>query len=136
MLVRLLVSAALLTIPFGLLAIMSGKADGLVWLMIPFIGLVPLFLVASVLIFMPIEKLAATYRWSPLSPLMVAGGIVGMSIVFLAVYFGKKRSTVLSEIASGDLKTIGSILGLVILGVAMGGVWHLSRRIAEHFGAA
>ena len=135
MLVRLLVSAAILTVPFGVLALLSGKAEGLVWLMIPFIGLVPVFFVAALLVFIPIEKLAANFGWSPVPALMVAGGMLGILIAFLATYFGKKKSAVLADIASGDLKVIGAIAGLVILGVAMGVIWHFSRRAIEHFGA-
>ena len=135
MLFRLLVSAAILTVPFGVLAVASGKADGLIWLMIPFIALVPMFLVAAVLVFIPIEKLALAYHWSPVLALMVAGGLLGTLIAFLAAYFGRKRSTILTEIASGDLKIIWAIVGVVILGVTMGAVWHLSRRAVEHFGS-
>jgi hypothetical protein len=136
MFVRLLISAAILTIPFGFLALKSGKADGLVWLMIPFIGLVPVFLVAAVLLFIPIEKVASAYHWSPVPALMIAGGLLGSLVAFLAAYFGRKRSTILADIASGDWNVIGSILGVVALGVAMGAIWHFSRRVADHFGAA
>jgi hypothetical protein len=136
MLLRLLISAAILTVPFGILALLSGKADGLIWLMIPFIGLVPVFLVAAVLVFIPIEKLAAAFHWSPVSALMVAGGLIGTLIAFLAAYFGKKRATIIADFASGDLTVIGSIIGIVVLGIAMGAVWHLSRRVIEHWGAA
>ena len=135
MLIRLLVSAAALTLPFGILAIMSGRAEGLVWLMVPFIGLVPVFLVTAVLVFVPIEKVTGSYGWSPLPALMVAGGMLGALVAFLATYFGKKKATVLAEIASGDLSIIGAIVGIVLLGAAMGLVWHYSRRAAEHFGA-
>jgi hypothetical protein len=134
MLVRLLLSAAILTVPFGVLAMLSGKAEGLVWLMIPFIALVPIFLVAAVILFIPIEKLGMAYGWSPLPGLLTAGSALGALVAFLAVYFGNKKSVVLAEIAAGDLKVIGSLGGLVMLGAAMGAVWHYSQRVAEHFG--
>ena len=134
MMARLLLSAAILTVPFGVFAILSGKAEGLVWLMIPFIGLVPVFLVAALIIFIPVEKLAASSGWSPVIALAIAGGAVGSLVAFLASYFGNKRSTVLAEIAAGDLKVIGSIVGLIALGAAMGAVWHYSQRVAEQLG--
>ena len=136
LLARLLVSAAMLTVPFGILALLSGKADGLVWLMIPFIGLVPLFLVAALLLFMPIEKLALAQGWSPLSGLMIAGGILGSLVVFLADHFGKKKTSLLADVASGNLTVIGATLGLIAIGVAMGAVWHFSRIALAHFGSA
>ena len=134
MLVRLLLSAAMLTLPFGLLALLSGRAEGLVWLMIPFIALVPVFLVASIVLFIPIEKVCGAQDWPPLPPLLVVGAALGGLVAFLAAYFGNKRSTILREIASGDLEVIGSLVGLVVLGAAMAAVWHYSQRVAEHIG--
>jgi hypothetical protein len=136
LLARLLVSAAMLTVPFGVLALLTGKANGLVWLMIPFIGLVPLFLVAAVLLFIPIEKLALAQGWAPLPGLLVAGGVIGTLVVVLADYFGKKKTALLTDIASGNLTVIGATFGLVALGVAMGAVWHFSRSALAHFGSA
>ena len=136
LLARLLVSAAMLTVPFGVLALLSGKADGLVWLMIPFVGLVPVFLVAALLLFMPIEKLALAQDWSPLPVLMIAGGIFGTLVAFLADHFGKKETSLLADVASGNLTVIGATVGLIALGVAMGAVWHFSRSALAHFWSA
>ncbi len=132
---RLLISSAILTVPFCLLTIMSRRAGGLIWLLFPFFY-VPVFLVAAVVVFMPVEKFSSTWDWPVVPALMVAGGALGALVAFLAASRGRKRTVVVADIVAGNTAVIGTIIGLVTIGAAMGAVWHLSQRVVQHFGTA
>lgn len=135
MLGRLFISSAILTVPFCLLAVMSGRAGGLIWLLFP-VFYVPVFLAAAVVVFIPVEKFSSTWGWPAVPALMVAGGALGALVAFLAASRGKKRSVIVADIVSGNAAVIGSIVGLVAIGAAMGAVWYLSQRVIQHIGAA
>lgn len=135
MLGRLFISSAILTVPFCLLAVMSGRAGGLIWLLFP-VFYVPVFLAAAVVVFIPVEKFSSAWGWPPAPALMVAGGVLGALVAFLAASRGRKRSVIVAGIVSGNAAVIGSIVGLVAIGAAMGAVWHLSQRVIQHIGAA
>lgn len=135
MLGRLFISSAILTVPFCLLAVMSGRAGGLIWLLFP-VFYVPVFLAAAVVVFIPVEKFSSAWGWPAVPALMVAGGALGALVAFLAASRGKKRSVIVADIVSGNAAVIGSIVGLVAIGAAMGAVWYLSQRVIQHIGAA
>ena len=135
MLLRILVSAAILTIPFAILAIVSGKAEGAIWLMIPFIGLLPVLLLSS-LLFIPVERLSARYGLSPNLAVVLIGVGIGALIAVAATYFGKEPSVVLGKLRSGDISTIGAYLGMLLAGAMIGASWRASKLLTAYFGWA
>ena len=122
-LLRVLATAALLTAPFVVLAVLSGKAEGALWLMLPFILLVPI-LFAALVVFLPAERLSAALGLSANVTIPVLGGVLGALVAFAA--FGRAREIVLAKFVSGDLATIGAVIGIVTAGVLIGLAWRMS----------
>ena len=132
---RLLISSAIVTAPFCLLAVMSGRAGGLLWLMFPVVYL-PVFLAAAVVVFIPVEELTSARDWPVVPALIVAGAVLGALVALLAASRGRNGSVIVADIASGNVAVIGGILGLVAVGATMGAVWRLSVHVIRHLGAA
>jgi hypothetical protein len=83
LLLRLLISSAMLVVPFSLLAILAGRADGLIWLMFPVVY-VPVFLVAALVAFIPVETMAGVWGWPEVPALVIAGAALGATVAVLA----------------------------------------------------
>ena len=128
MMMRLLVMAGLLTVPFAVLAFAYGKAEGLVWLMIPFIAMLPvLFLISLVLV--PAEAFAIRHDLSPNVAVIATGAAIGCVICGLAVTLGRNRTEVIGKLLGGDLATLGAVIGIVVVGGLIGAAWRLSGHI-------
>jgi hypothetical protein len=133
LLARLLVSSVIVTVPFCLMAVMSGRSGGLLWLLFPVVYL-PVFLAAAVGVFIPVERLSRAWDWPAVPALVVAGAALGALVSLMAASRGRKRSVIWAEVASGNRAVIGSILGLVVIGAAMGAVWRLSGYVVQYIG--
>jgi hypothetical protein len=75
-LLRAAVVAIMLTAPFLLLAMATGKADGLIWLMFPVVLFVPVVL-ASLLSFAPFEALVEKMGLNANVLLPIFGALLG-----------------------------------------------------------
>ena len=121
----MLVTAGLLLVPFILLAVASGRAEGLIWFMIPFVAMLPVLFLTS-LVLMPVEALAIKYGISANTAVISAGSVLGGGVGVLALYMGRNRTEVISKLLSGDLMTIGAMLGIVLIGALVGTAWRFS----------
>ena len=83
-LLRAAVMAILLTAPFVLLAMATGKGEGLIWLMFPVILFVPVVL-ASILLFAPFEALVVKMGLNANILLPIFGALLGAIAVAVAV---------------------------------------------------
>ena len=124
-LLRVIVTAVLIAAPFAILALASGKAEGAIWLMLPFVAAIPIFIVV-LLIFLPAERLAASVGLSANLVVPMAGAAVGAAIAAAATYFGRKRDAVVAEVWAVDLATIGALVGIVLCGMMVGVAWRTS----------
>jgi hypothetical protein len=131
MLQRLVIMAGMLTIPFGILAILTGKAEGIIWLMIPFVLMIPVLFVCA-MIFGFFEKLSASFGLPAGVVVPLVGSILGGLVVFLASQV--RTSTLAQDIRAGSLEAIASVIGIILAGAVVGIVWRLTPRISEYFG--
>ena len=123
-LLRAAVVTLMLTAPFLLLAMSEGKADGLLWLMFPIFLFVPVFL-ACVLLFAPFEAVVTKMGLNANILLPLSGAILGAIVVAVSLKTSKNPD-VMSKLLSGDVTTMGSMVGIVVAGAALAGVWRIS----------
>ena len=131
MILRLLVMAGLLTLPFGLLAVFTGKAEGLIWLMLPFVFMLPVLFVCA-LIFSVFENASVSLGLPVNIVVPTVGGMIGLVVVFVASQ--ARTSTFMAKLQSGSLEAIGSLAGVVLAGAVIGLVWRMTPRVIEYFG--
>ena len=123
-LLRAAVLAVMLTAPFVLLAMATGKAGGLIWLMFPVVLFIPVVL-GSLLLLAPVEVLAGKWGINANIALPVFGAVLGAIVV--AVAFRTSRSgQALDKLLSGDVTTIGAVVGIILAGAVIGGAWRVS----------
>ena len=123
-LLRAAVMAILLTAPFLLLAMASGKADGLIWLMFPVVLFVPVVL-ASILLLAPFEALVEKLGLNANILLPIFGGLLGAIVVAVAIKTSNNPQ-VMGKLLSGDPAVAGAAAGIVLVGAVVAGVWRLS----------
>ena len=123
-LLRAAVMAILLTAPFLLLAMATGKAEGLIWLMFPVVLFVPVVL-ASLLLFAPFEALVLKMGLNANILLPIFGAFLGAIVVAVALNVSN-NPRVMGELLSGDPAVAGAAAGIVFVGAAIAGVWRLS----------
>jgi hypothetical protein len=123
-LLRAAVMAILLTAPFVLLAMATGKGEGLIWLMFPVILFVPVVL-ASILLFAPFEALVVKMGLNANILLPIFGALLGAIAVAVAVKTSNNPDVV-AKLLSGDPAVAGAAAGIVLAGAAVAGVWRLS----------
>ena len=110
MLLRAAVMVVMLTAPFVLLAMATGKAGGLIWLMFPVVLFIPVVL-GSMLLLAPIEALVGRWGINPNIALPIFGAIIGAVVVAVTFRFSKSGQAI-DKLLSGD--------GVYLLGVAIG----------------
>ena len=123
-LLRAAVMAILLTAPFVLLAMASGKADGLIWLMFPVVLFVPVVL-ASILLFAPFEALVEKLGLNANILLPIFGALLGAIVVAVALRTSNNPQAI-AKLLSGDPAVVGAAAGIVLVGAVVAGVWRLS----------
>ena len=123
-LLRAAVVAIMLTAPFVLLAMASGKADGLIWLMFPVVLFVPVVL-ASLLLFAPFEALVEKLGLNANILLPIFGALLGAIVVAIALK-ASNNPQVMGKLLSGDPAVAGAAAGIVLVGAVVAGVWRLS----------
>jgi hypothetical protein len=116
--------AILLTAPFVLLAMASGKSGGLIWLMFPVVLFVPVVL-ASILLFAPFEALVVKMGLNANILLPIFGALLGGIVVAVALKFSNNPQ-VMGKLLSGDPAVAGAAAGIVFVGAVVAGVWRLS----------
>ena len=116
--------AVMLTAPFVLLAMATGKAGGLIWLMFPVVLFIPVVL-GSMLLLAPIEALVGRWGINPNIALPIFGAIIGAVVVAVTFRFSKSGQAI-DKLLSGDVTTICAVGGIVLAGALIGGAWRLS----------
>jgi len=116
--------AILLTAPFVLLAMASGKSGGLIWLMFPVVLFVPVVL-GSLLLFAPFEALVEKMGLNANILLPIFGAFLGALVVAVAIKFSNNPQ-VMGKLLSGDPAVAGAAAGIVLVGAVVAGVWRLS----------
>ena len=116
--------AVLLTAPFVLLAMASGKSGGLIWLMFPVVLFVPVVL-ASILLFAPFEALVLKMGLNANILLPIFGGLLGAFVVAVAIKTSNNPD-VMGKLLSGDPAVAGAAAGIVLVGAVVAGAWRLS----------
>ena len=116
--------AILLTAPFLLLAMASGKGDGLIWLMFPVVLFIPVVL-ASLLLFAPFEALVVKLGLNANILLPIFGALLGGIVVAVAIKTSGNPEVV-PKLLSGDPAVAGAAAGIVLVGAVVAGVWRLS----------
>ena len=132
-LIRIAACIIVLVIPFALLALASGKAEGMIWFIFPVVLAAPaLFLLA--IIFAPVEALAAAAGISKNLAVALAGVIGGAAIwlSFAALNARAQGKPVLSLMSDGV--TLRTTLIWMALGLLLAGVWRGSEWLAKSFG--
>ena len=114
----------MLTVPFVLLALSHGKAEGAIWLMFPVILFIPV-LVGSIFLFAPFEALVVRLGLDPNIFLPLFGGVIGAAIVAIAMKFSRNPEVV-AKLLRGDFPTLAATLGIILAGVLVGGIWRAS----------
>ena len=132
-LIRIAACVVLLLIPFALLALASGKAEGMIWFIFPVVLAAPaLFLLA--IVFAPVEALAAASGISKNVAVALAGIIGGAAIwlSFAALNARAQGKPVASLLSDGvNLRTT---LIWMALGLLLAAVWRGSEWLARSFG--
>jgi hypothetical protein len=82
-------------------------------------------LLASVLLFAPIEAAAEKLGLNPNLWLPIFGGVLGAIVVAVALKTSKNPQ-VMSKLLSGDPTTVGSAAGIILVGAIVAGAWRLS----------
>ena len=121
---RAAVVAVMLTVPFVLLAMSSAKAGGLIWLMFPVVLFLPT-LIASLLLFAPFEALVEKLGWNANILLPIFGAVLGLGVVIVALKTSKNPQ-VMAKLLSGDVSTVGSMIGIILTGAVIAGAWRVS----------
>ena len=122
-----------IALPFVLLALASGKQEGMLWLIFPVIAATPALLLLAC-VFAPVEAFADA-RGLPRTQAVLIAGAIATSLLWFAVQLlsawsqGKPLSSIL---ASGiGLRTL---IIWIILGVLLGAIWRGSEGLARWFG--
>ena len=123
-LLRAAVMAVLLTAPFVLLAMATGKAGGLIWLMFPVVLFIPVML-ASFLLFAPFEVLVGKLGLNANIALPIFGAIIG-AVVVAVTFRTSKSPQAMEKLLSGDVTTVGAVAGIILTGAVIAGAWRVS----------
>lgn len=123
-LLRAAMMAVMLTAPFVLLAMATGKAGGLIWLMFPVVLFIPAVL-GSVLLLGPFEAAVRKLGMNANIALPIFGAVLGAIVVALAFRTSKSGQAV-DKLLSGDVRTIGAVVGIILAGAVIGGAWRVS----------
>lgn len=123
----------MLALPFVILALGSGKAEGLIWLMFPIVLALPALALLA-LVFAPVEALAVAGGLSKNRTVIVAGALGGafiwLSMVGLqAAAQGKPVLSVL-----GSTVAIRTTFIWMAMGAVLGCLWRASEWLARSFG--
>lgn len=133
-LLRAAAMAVMLTAPFVVLAAATGKANGLLWLLFPIVLFVPVLL-ASLLLFAPLELAVQKVGGNANVWLPVFGALLGAIVVIVSVKISKNPQ-VMAKLLSGDPTTVGSAIGIIVAGAAVAGAWRLSLWALKSLGWA
>jgi cation transport ATPase len=128
-LLRAAVTAVILTVPFFVLALSYGKAEGAIWLMFPVILFIPV-LILCLLVFAPVEGLAKKIGLDPNVVVPIVGGCIGAVVVVLAIKFSKNPDVV-SKFLRGDFNTVAAAIGIILAGAAVAGAWRVSLSVLK-----
>ena len=132
-LIRIAACLVVLVIPFALLAIASGKAEGLIWLMFPVVLAAPaLFLLA--IVFAPVEAIADARGISKDVAVPLSGGIAGGGIWLAMLGQSAANRRTRAKPAKAGSMVVGTTLVWTALGILLALVWRGSEYLARWFG--
>ena len=129
-LLRVAVSAVILTAPFLFLAVSTGKVQGAIWLMIPFALFIPVLLI-SIFLLTPVEALAEKAGLDANIVVPVFGGFIGALVVAVTMKYSKDPE-IISKFVHGDSTTVVAACGVVLAGAVVAGSWRLSLWVLKY----
>jgi hypothetical protein len=131
-LLRIVACMTIIALPFALLAIASGKAEGLIWLMFPIVFAIPALALLA-LVFVPVETLAGATGLSR-NVAVISAGALGGAFIWLALR-GLQATAQGKPLASVfDPLSLKLMLVWAVLGALLGCLWRLSEWLARSFG--
>lgn len=123
----------ILVLPFAFLALASGKAEGMIWLIFPVVLAAPALGLLA-LVFAPVEAIAAANGLSK-NFLVIIAGVVGAALIWLsllALQASAQGKPILELIATGI--ALRTTLIWMALGALLGCIWRASEWLARTFG--
>ena len=130
---RVILTALLIAAPFVVLALASGKAEGAIWLMLPFVAAVPVFILVLVAL-LPAERLASSAGLSANLVVPIVGAVVGAAVAAAATYLGRPKGSAFTKVLASDPATWGVLIGVVASGLLVGVAWRASAWAVVKFG--
>lgn len=131
-LLRILACMAVIALPFALLAIASGKAEGLIWLMFPVVLAIPALALLA-LVFVPVETLSSAAGLSR-NAAVISAGALGGAVIWLALRAAQAFSQGKPFVFIFDGQTLALMLVWAGLGALLGCLWRASEWLARSFG--
>ena len=137
LLVRLLISAAMFSAPFALLAFASKSQNGAMWILFPLVAAVP-GVVGALLLFVPVEALLDARGLQSYKNLVVplAGALIAPIMLVVMATAGGKVALFMERLSSGGANASGPIVLWMILGAVFGALWRLTGWLAGLMGFA
>jgi hypothetical protein len=132
-LLRIAACLVVIALPFVLLALSTGKQEGMLWLIFPVIFTVPALLLLAC-VFVPVESYAVAHGISKTKAVLIAGAAV-TSLVWLAFQMlsaWSQGKPLLSLAGSGT--SLRTVVIWIVLGMILGTIWRSSEWLAERFG--
>ena len=132
-LLRIAACLVVIALPFVLLALSSGKQEGMLWLIFPVLFTLPALLLLAC-VFVPVEIYAVAHGISKTNAVLVAGVVVTSFFWFIfrmlsALSQGKP---LLSLVGTGT--SLRTVVIWMVLGMILGAIWRSSEWLAERFG--
>ena len=133
--VRLLISAAMFTAPFALLAFGSKRTHSDMWLLFPLFAAVPGVLGALIL-FAPLEALLDSrgMQISKNFAVPAAGALIAPILLLVMTAKSGKLRLVLSRYSKDGRKAWGPLVLWMVLGAIFGVMWRSTEWIAAFLG--
>ena len=137
LLVRLLISAAMFSVPFALLAFASKSENGALWLLFPLVAAVT-GVVGALLLFVPVEALLDSRGLQSYKNLFVplSGALIAPILLVVMTVASGKVALFMERLSSGGVNAWGPIVMWMMLGAVFGALWRLTSWLAGLIGFA
>ena len=137
LLVRLLISAAMFSAPFALMAFASKSQHGAMWILFPLFAAVP-GVVGALLLFVPIEAILESRGLHSFKNVFVplAGALIAPILLIVTTTASGKLGLVAERFSSAGVNAWGPIVLWMVLGAVFGALWRLTAWLAGLMGFA
>jgi len=137
LLVRLLISAAMFSAPFALMAFASKSQHGAMWILFPLFAVVP-GVVGALVLFVPIEAILESRGLHSYKNAFVplAGALIAPILLVVTTAASGKIGLVVERYSSAGVNAWGPIVLWMVLGAVFGALWRLTAWLAGLMGFA